>query len=140
MKRLIAIILILALAVPAAALADDRDPIVRAWYMYYNKLDAPEMESAFKGIDQQSCIYFFYEDGIIYISSIAISAKDGTPGYLSCGKWEKVNGKYNVSIMGIGQGDALIEGDNLLVNIQDNYYFILHKLIPINPFTDYVTR
>ena len=140
MKRLITIILILALAVPAAALADDRDPIVRAWYMYYNKLDAPEMESAFKGIDQQSGIYFFYEDGIIYISSIAISKKDGTPGYLSCGKWEKVNGKYNVSIMGIGQGEALIEGDNLLVNIQDNYYFILHKLIPINPFTDYVTR
>ena len=140
MKRLITIILILALIIPAAAIADDRDPIVRAWYMYYNKFDAPEMESAFKGMDQQSGIYFFYEDGVIYISSIAISGKEGTPGYVSCGKWEKVNDKYIVSIMGIGQGDAIIEGDNLLINIQDNYYLILHKLIPINPFTDYVIR
>ena len=109
MKRLITIILILALIIPAAAIADDRDPIVRAWYMYYNKFDAPEMESAFKGMDQQSGIYFFYEDGVIYISSIAISGKEGTPGYVSCGKWEKVNDKYIVSIVGIGQGDAIIE-------------------------------
>ena len=44
MKKLIAVIMILALLAPAAVLAD-RDPIVGSWYFLYDKALYPEFAS-----------------------------------------------------------------------------------------------
>ena len=140
MKRLIAFVMILSLLIPAAAFADDPDPIIGCWYLYYNRSAAPEMESAFPGVDQVPGVYIFYDDGVIYELGIQLVGKTGEPSYVSCGKWEKSGSRYSVSIIGISQGDAILDGDSLFTQVQDNYYFKLHKLLPFSPFTDLVVK
>ena len=85
MKKLITIILILAMLVPAAALADYT--IAGSWYMYYDKSTAPEIsESMFDGNDKAICVYCFEDNGTInflefdgkdykYTSKIQIAGK-----------------------------------------------------------------
>ena len=139
MRKLLALILILALTVPAAALAYD-DQIVKAWYFYYDKNVTPEMAASFGEYDNMLTIYFFMEDGTITSVNCNVQNKTGETSYLAAGKWEKDGDNYKYSIIGVGQGRCFIENDDLLLQLKDSLYMRLRSLTFYSPYEDYVIK
>ena len=142
MKKLLCILLIAVLLLPSAVLADDPDPIVGCWYMFYDKNVAPELEPSYPGLDLYYSIYYFHESGVVYCGGVQISDTAGTPEYSSCGKWKKTDYQYEIGIIGLGEGKAFIENNELYSEIPgaNGYYMRLHKLIPFNPYQDFVRK
>ena len=142
MKKLLTVILILALLLPAAAWADDLDPIVASWYMVYDTQLYPEMAANFPGIDFAIAIYTFRSDGRVMCTENDVSGDTGTPMYNVAGKWSKENGTYNYSIIGLGEGTVLLENDQILLSLKQyqGAYMRLHKMIPFDPYSDYVIK
>lgn len=137
MKKLLALILILALAVPAAAGADDRDPLIGCWYSVYDKELVPEMAANFDNCDMVIMIYYFADDGLVYSLVNNITSNKGTPLYGGMGKWENNNGEYTFSLIGFGNGTLTIEDDMIWLNLQNSYDVGLRKMEPFSPYTDY---
>lgn len=142
MKKLFCILLIVALLLPSAVFADDPDPIVGCWYMYYDKSVAPEMESAFENADIAVSFYFFNDSGVIYALNAQIVGKDGTSAYVPSGKWSKADYGYNIGLIGYGESSGFIENDSLLYEIPNapNYYIKLKHLYSFDPYKDYVRK
>lgn len=138
MKKLITIILVLALLLPAAALAADPDPIVGYWYMYYDGVAYPEFVSNFGNYDSFLDLYFFAEDGTIMLLENAIKDGSATPTFTSCGKWEKKLFSYNFSIIGIGDGTIELNTDTMKIapSSYNGIKMVLRKIIPFNPYKD----
>ena len=106
MKKLLAFILILALLLPAAALAED---IVGTWYMLYDKTVVPEMAASFDNCDLIVASYSFMPDGSIILTENDVKDGNSEPHYGPTGKWEANGSEYTYSIMGLGSGRA-VEG------------------------------
>ena len=142
MKKLLAVVLILALLLPVAALADDTaDPIIGHWYLLFDKNVSPELASNFQDNDYIFMIFSFLSDGTILQSEIDIKDKTGNPYSGSAGKWERSGYDYSYSIIALGSGKALLEGDSLLLQMQNStIYLKLHKLIPLDAYNDYVFK
>lgn len=136
MKKLVAVVLLLALIAPAAALAD-HDPIVGSYYALQDYILYPEVSPA-DNIDMIIMVLTFYEDGTIMNTENDISGKTGTTSFNSIGKWEKTDNGYIVSLIGLGEGKAIVEDDAILIPIQDTWLLRLHKLVTLNPYKDYV--
>ena len=141
MRKLLCLLLVL-LFVPLVSFADDRDPIVGCWYMYYDKSVTPEMESAFPGYDQLICIYIFNESGVVNVTGASVVGTVGTPEYTPAGKWSKDGDHYKISLIGYAENAiSYCENDCILLNINDsNYYMKLKKLYNFNPYQDYVAK
>lgn len=138
MKRLITLILILALAVPALTFAEDKEPIIGCWYLFFDSKVTPEFASAFENYDYIIAVYTFLEDGTIACTENDVKNGSGTPLFSAAGKWEKDGSKYKCSIIGFGEGSSYVEEDALFIQTQTpNTYLKLHKLIPLNPYADY---
>ena len=143
MKKLIAIILIIALVMPALAAAEDRDPIVGSWYMLYDKELYPEMSANFSNCDWIIMVFSFLEDGTVICTENDITNNAGIPTSGTAGKWEKGNPLYKYSIVGLGQGDAYVENGCIYLHIGDENqeaYFRMRKMEPMNPYADYIFR
>lgn len=142
MRKMFCLLLIVCLLIPSAVFADDTDPIIGCWYAYYDKAIAPEMESAYPDADRYYSVYLFHENGLVYCGGAKIAGTTGTPEYGSCGKWSKADYQYNVGVIGLGEGNAYIDGDSLFVEITDSngYYMRLRKLLPFNPYQDFVKK
>ena len=142
MKKLITVILILTLILPAAASADDPDPIVGNWYFLYDKSKCPELSSTFNGLDLAISVYWFTENGIIYSSEVSVLGEKGTTGYSPVGKWEKDDSGYHYSIIGIGESNLILENDEMLLNLPTNptFYMRIRRMLPFNPYQDYVIK
>ena len=139
MKRLITVILILAMLLPASALAADPDPIVGSWYMFFDVQKNPEMETLFQEFDRCYIIYTFSDAGIVYCLENDVKDNTGTPSYATAGKWEKTGTTYSVSLIGYGTGNAYIKENELfseLYGIED-FYFRLRKLIAFDMYNDF---
>lgn len=138
MKKLITVILILALLIPAAAFAD-RDPIIGYWYLYMDLKLYPEMKSAYKGnYDDLISMYKFEESGVINALENDTFNGQGTPVFAGNGKWSKTSTGYEYSLVGIGQGTLTIEGDDMWLSIQNGtMYMKLRRIVPFNPYGDY---
>ncbi len=145
MKKLIALILILAMLLPAASVAEDRDPIVRCWYMLYDAEITPEMAANFPGYDKMISIYDFLENGTITLYEFDIRDGQATPISAAAGKWSKTNGAYSYSIIGLGEGDAYVKDGDLFLGIPSaiasaNIHMRLRGLEYYDPYSDYVYR
>ena len=142
MKKLIAIILIIALAMPAIAATADIDPIVGSWYMYVDATIYPELSDIFMNQDYYFILFNFLEDGTILANEIVTKDKTGTPTSYAAGKWEKSGNKYKYSIIGLGQSEIIIENDNLLMRGNDEtaLYMRLFPLVKFNPYNDYIFK
>lgn len=140
-KKIIALLLALLLLAGASALAES-EPIVNTWYMFYSKAVTPEFEGVFQGYDYIMACYIFMDDGTILNAENDIAGKTATPINGPAGKWEKSGDGYTYNIIGLGQGRALVEGDRLLLELQQpaNTYLALHRMIPFSPYTDYEFR
>ena len=94
MKKLIATILILALLLPAAVLAED--PIVGQWYCLFDFEKNSELASLAPGYARVIDVYFFASDGTISCLEGSVMA-DGsiTANFTPAGKWSKDGNKYS---------------------------------------------
>lgn len=144
MKKLVTLFLILALAVPAAAMAADRDPIVGCWYILIDSQENPEMSSYISGVDKAISIYDFLDNGIIMMLDLSVKDGQGTPTYYSAGRWSKEGDTYNYSIIGFGEGDAFIKDRDLFISIQTDsavsVYMKSRRIEYFNPYADYVRK
>lgn len=142
MKKLIAFIMILAMLMPAAAMAADPDPIVGSWYLLYDKSLFPEMASTFNGADIAISVYWFMENGTIMSTENSITGTSGVPKFITAGRWSKSADSYNYGVIGLGEGTALVEDDKILLSLpgSDGYYMVMHRMIPFDPYHDYLMR
>lgn len=139
MKKLLCVLLIIALLVPVMAFADD--PIVGVWYLLYDKSECPEMAPNFQNVDYAVCAYIFMEDGSIYLAEHDITNSISTPISSVSGKWEKSLFNYTYNIIGFGSGNAVIDKDDLLLQMQNSTVYVkLHRMIPYDPYGDYVMK
>lgn len=135
MKRLIAIIMIMALLVPAAALAGE--PIVGTWYMLFDKSVTPEIADLFQGYDLIVAAYSFMENGTVILTENDILNGNSEPHTGGSGKWEKKQTNYSYSIIGLGSGEAYVKDDMIYLEAQNGVYLKLRRMIPFNPYQDY---
>ena len=130
MKKLIAIIMIIALLLPATVLADNPDPIVGAWYIMLNYNDMPyEDKSGSEGKNYMIYVMIFEDTGAI--SGISGESLQGIGFYGSgtpIGTWVNAGGKYTASVTGIGVINPAIEGDRLIVQMTTNVYYSMRRI------------
>ena len=137
MKKLVAVVLLLAMIAPAAALSE-RDPVVGSYYTIQDYSLYPEMASTGGGVDMIIMVLTFYEDGTIMMTENDITGKDGKQVFSALGKWTKTNTSYNVSLIGWGEGDLIIEENSVLIPVQEMGHLRMHKMEPMNPYKDLV--
>ncbi len=142
MKRLLVILLALAMLLPITAFAADTDPIVGQWYFAFDSIATPEFAANFAPYEKVIGIYLFLENGTVMCLELDVQDGAGTPTYLAQGKWEKDGDQYHCNIMGFGEGAAIIEDDSLLMQAENagGIYIRFRKLIPFNPYKDYVYK
>ena len=140
MKKLITITLILALLLPAAALASD--PIIGGWYMYIDLVDHPEMKATYGDYDRIIDIYLFDEAGNISLLEGIITNGMCTPTFAGSGKWEARAFDYKVSIVGFGETSMSVDGDEAKIKIPSagamNVYLKMRRLVPFDMYKDYL--
>jgi len=137
MKKLITIILILALILPAAALAADHSP-VGVWYMCYSKAATPEFASNFgEENDYALEILFLTEDGTVLKLVHDVAGKTGNPSFGAAGKWEKTSDGFTFAIAGFGSGKMKVEENNIYLQISEHNYLKLRKMYFYDPYKDF---
>ena len=129
MKKLITLLLILAMLLPAAALAD-RDPIVGTWYVYSGIAEKVELR---KDIYLEINLFHFAEDGYIFSSTYDISEEGITTAkdYQKIGMWTNDNGRYYVNIGLKGPQELTCDGDSLFFPVSD-YSIRVHRMTVVN--------
>ena len=138
MKKFVTIILTVVLLL-SVSFADSNDPIIESWYMFYNKNITPEFADSFGNYERIIAIYTFNADGSI---SCLEHDYDGTanssPVYAGVGKWEHDGVNYHYSIVGMGEGNAIVKDGSLYIGLNNNaIYLRLNKLAVLNPYADY---
>ena len=137
MKKLITIILILAMLLPAVVLADDLDPIVGCWYMYADKNIIPEFMSFYADADSELSVYYFLENGSVMLLDNIVTNGTGTPTFTPLGKWEKSGQDYKFSLLQLGEGTLRVSGDEMYLPAQgSNMFMIMRRIICFNPYKD----
>ena len=141
MKRLLTIILILVLILPATTIAE-KDPVVGSWYLLFDKSEYPEMASTFGDADVAFSIYWFTENGTIMSTELSVIGDNGTANYVTAGRWVKEDSGYKYSIIGFGEDKAVVEGDNMFLSIPDTegLYMMMRRMVPFNPYKDYIRK
>ena len=139
MKKLITIILVLALILPAAALAE-RDPIVGYWYMYVDGNAYPELAANFGDYDSILSMFYFAEDGTVMILENAMKDGAATPRFANQGKWEKNLFAYSFNIIGFGDGKITVKDDRIefAPSSYNGVKIPLLKIVTFNPYKDYI--
>lgn len=128
MRKLVTIMLILALAVPAAVAAEN-DPIVGGWYIMLDYNDMPYDDTLADGKNYMIYMLFFEESGTISGFSGESIQGAGFYGYGSTlGTWLKNGDGYTVNIIGIGISNSTIENDRLILFASDNIYYSMRRL------------
>ena len=142
MKKLLTVVLILAMLMPAAAPAEERDPIVGCWYMYIDGDLYPDLAASFGGCDTYLQFYYFLEDGTIKGYDNTSSGGTMTQNYVLYGTWQKADNGYSINIPTVGTGYVYIDRDLIifpLIYVQDTYQ-VMRRAIPFDPNSDIVRQ
>lgn len=138
MKKLVAIILIFALFLPAAAFSEqEKDPIVGTWYAYFSIPGSP-MEQSFPGYDYSVVLITFTDDHSVYFLELDFSGSNmNNNGYKVAGEWKKTGFSYEVSIISVGISNATIQDGMLNAAIfNSEVYMKFRKLESFNFYTE----
>jgi hypothetical protein len=143
MRKLITLLLIAALLLPALALAEDPDPIVGPWYSYIDLIEYPELKSIYgEEIERIFMLYYFTEDNMILESDTAITGHEGSQTFSISGRWEKDETGYAISITGLGTNHSVIKDGCLMIGIGNfgnlSGYMRAYPITHFSPYTDYV--
>lgn len=142
MKRILSLILILALLIPAAwAVGEDADPIIGTWYVYMEPSEGPSMEEL-QGLTHIIMLLTFEEDGSITFFEADYKGKTGdTAGPTTSGTWSADSGnQYKVAQIGMGEGTAYLVDDILYYPVLSNIYYVFHKAIHMNWYTEIINE
>lgn len=138
MKKLITIILVLAVILPAAAVAD-QDPILGAWYIMLDYSQYPAPETA--GKNYMFYIMIFEESGII--TGVSGESAQGTGLTVSggtIGSWVNNGSNYTINMIGIGSNAGEFSGDRLLVQMTANVWYSMQRMNMGDWYKDMVIR
>ena len=137
MKRLITIILILAMIMPAAVCAEEQDPIIGTWYINFRIKGSP-MESDLSEFDTSIMLITFSETSSIYLIELDYSGSKLTNnGLNTIGKWEKTGTGYELSIISVGISNAVIQDGMLNAAIYNTgIYMKYRRLEEFNFYTE----
>ena len=136
MKKFVVFILILALILPAASLAADRDPILGSGYLIFDATLYPELKAEFDNYDLIIMVYSFMEDGTVIQTENDIKEGTSNQNCRTVGKWEKDGDKYTYSIVGLGTGDLTMDNEKYYLKIRENHFMIFRRMVEYNPYTD----
>ena len=140
MKRIISVLLIICIVFPVCSFADDQDPIVGAWYIMLDYREGPQMAET-AGKTYMFYILFFEGSGnISAVSGEATESFGLTASGSRVGQWVKENGKYSLSIVGIGTNPAEFSGDRLLVQVTTNVWYSMQRMNLGGWYTDMIVR
>ena len=141
MKKLITLLLILALALPALALAEEPDPIVGAWYVMLDYTEYPGSTKEIEGRSYKIHIIKFEVDGSFsLINTIAMQTGEIESMGSKMGKWEKAENGYVLSMYGGGTNKAEFSEGNLLVQVMKEAWYVMHPMIIGDWYTDFIFR
>lgn len=141
MKKLLCLILALAVLIPAAALAADPDPIVGAWYLTLDYRETSSDDPIIAGKKYMVYILIFDESGTVY-NMVAESNKN-LGFYGSCstaGAWVQSGGTYVVSLSNIGTCSPTIEDGRLIIRMTENVWYSMRRLEPGSWTDDLIVR
>lgn len=130
MKKLLAVVLILALALPALALAD-QDDIVGTWYFYSGLADDPVLYFEIDTIH-------FSPEGNIFSSRYTVSSSGVTTckDYNIIGFWTKEDGHYYINLGLNGAEEIDIENNTVFFPVSESYKLRFTKMKPVNYVID----
>lgn len=127
MKKLIAVIMILALLAPAAVLAD-RDPIVGVWCEYSGIVEDNETNAYY-----EINTFTFTADGNVFSSRYDVN-EDGittVKDYKVIGLWTNENDHYYINIGFNGAVELFFDNEDLFFPVS-SYSIRARKLKPVN--------
>ena len=129
MKKLCIVALILVLAFPALAFAD-QDYIVGSWYVYSGIM---EDDAEYLEIDT----IHFTADGGIFSNRYTVSSTGVTTckDYSVIGLWTKENDRYYIN-MGSGPDEIVLESNTMFFPASKDYKLRFIKMRPINYVID----
>ena len=140
MKKLIAIILILVMLVPAA-LAEEQDPIVGLWYVTFDYSAYPGDMTEIG--DRSFMIYIvkFDDNGSVTV----ISAEADKSGSIQAqgakmGTWARNGDIYDVNILGIGSNKAELSDGSLLLQMTENVWYAMRPMVIGDWYSDIVVK
>ena len=140
MKKLLAIVLILTLILPTAALAVERDRIIGYWYMNVDNDYYPEFMANIGDYDSALSAYYFTKSGRIMLLENDMKDDSATPTFASVGTWEKVGNKmdtYNCQIFGLGACTIDVKDDESMgLTNGENITLTLWRMKIFNPYSD----
>lgn len=137
MKKLLCVLLIIALLVPVMAFADD--PIVGAWYVMFDYKDYPQSAET-AGKNCMLYMLFFDQSGVISGLSAEYADTGWTASASVVGTWSNSDGTYTVNLIGIGSFPAEFSNDRLLVKIAENAWYSMRSMEWSNWYTDIILR
>ena len=139
MKKLLSVVLLLCLLIPAAC-AEEQDPITGAWYIMLDYSEYPATAET-AGKDYMLYIMIFEPSGRISAVSGESLQTTGLYAYGSTvGTWEKNGDAYTVSLIGVGINSAEFSGDRLLVQMTENVWYSMRRMDLANWYTDMIIR
>ena len=144
MRKLITLLLIAALLLPAAALAEERDPIVGYWYLYIDLDLYPELAYVYTEKEFMIDLYHFMPDGTVLGAGVEQTGNDGNTYFQPTGRWLKEGDHYILKILNAGDSDLHIRNDLMYLNLKaiggTDSYMVLHRLLPLDPYTELVKQ
>ena len=128
MKRILTVLLILALILTAhAAMADDTDPVVGSWYIFFNFVDGTAPISI--GIDYSVIVFTALEDGSVWSMEIDYTGENAEMiGPFKTDGWTNNAGKYTVCVVPGVSGAAYLQGSNLYVQLSDGTFYLAYRM------------
>lgn len=138
MKRILSLILSIALLIPAAhAMGEKADPLVGSWYVYMEVSEAPAIETL-QGYTHILMGFVFEPDGRIRFYEYDFKESGANPiEPTTSGKWEGGDGGvYTISQIGLDSGNAYLAGDLLYYPITNGAYYVLHRMTSMNWYSE----
>ena len=125
---------------PSSADAEKQDPIIGAWYIMLDYRDGPQTAETI-GKTYMLYVLVFEESGAISaVSGESTDITGLTAAGSRVGQWVNENGKYTLSIVGIGTTPAEFSGDRLLVKVTTNIWYSMQRMNLGGWYTDMVLR
>ena len=137
MKKLLLILAVIVLVLPAAAMAADPDPIVGSWYVFFDRDLGMENAQYFENKDQYLQVYTFHQKARITRLDHSVLVGIGKQGYTTVGRWIKDDDGYLLQLVNEEDKKAFIDHGDLFVEDSDGLFFRMRRLAQFDPYEDY---
>lgn len=142
MKKLICVLSVLFMLIPAAYGEDVQDPIVGCWYADM-EMGGEIVLNGYEDYTRFLVVLSFEATGEITRFEIDYNgAVPDVSGPSTVGKWKRdKEGEYTLSVLAAGKEKAyIVDGNLYAIAIAKDIYFCFHKMIPFDWYEDMYTK